>query len=131
MKTVVKGLTPTVNKKETATTPKETEKKQEAQKSSTMINEIINPTAEARIKKMQNMIILADKHAFLKEKSDELEKFILSSDGTKEKITLSNAKGFTLDITNSQVVEEVTEVCKKIISRFLEDSEKSILSYHV
>ena len=74
---------------------------------------------------------MADKHAFLQNKKDELEKFIISSDGTKEKITLSNAKGFNMDISNSQVVEEITEVVAKKLQTFLDASEKEILKYSI
>lgn len=106
-------------------------KEQKEEKSSTQINEILNPTAEQRIKKIKNFNLLAKKHAFLNEKRDDLENFIVSSDGTKEKIELSNANGYKIEITNSQVVEEITEVVKTLLDKFLKSSEQEILEYTI
>jgi len=131
METKVKDLKPSIKENKSTNVSKEKVTGAIVEKTTTKLNDILNPTAEGRIKKMQNMLILADKHEFLQKKKDELEKFILSSDGTQEKITLSNAKGFSLDISNSQVVEEVTEVVTKIIERFLSESEKTILNYSI
>jgi len=107
------------------------DKNQKEEKSSTQINEILNPTAEQRIKKIKNFNLLAKKHAFLNEKRDDLENFIVSSDGTKEKIELSNANGYKIEITNSQVVEEITEVVKTLLDKFLKSSEQEILEYTI
>lgn len=117
------------SKKEKSVLAKKT--KQPIEKSSTQINEVLRPSAENRIKKMQNFQLMAEKHEFLQNKKDELEKFIISSDGTKEKITLSNAKGFILEISNSQVVEEMTNVVSKKLQLFLDASEKDILNYTI
>ena len=117
------------SKKANVTTSKKV--KPTTEKSSTQINEVLRPSAENRIKKMQNFQLMAEKHEFLQSKKDELEKFIISSDGTKEKITLSNAKGFILEISNSQVVEEMTEVVSKKLQQFLEASENDILNYSI
>jgi hypothetical protein len=131
MEKVVKDLksTPKGTKKVNGSTSEKSTPKVE--KSSTKVDEMLRPSAESRIKKLQNFQLMADKHAFLQNKKDELEKFIISSDGTKEKITLSNAKGFNMDISNSQVVEEITEVVAKKLQTFLDASEKEILKYSI
>ena len=84
------------------------------------VKRLLNPTAEQRLKSLEQMKILGEKFTFLKVKEDELEKFILSSDGTKEKISLSNASGFKFEVSNSQTIEKVLEVIAKDLKVFTE-----------
>lgn len=95
------------------------------------IKKLLNPTAEQRLKSLEQMRILGEKFTFLKTKEDELEKFILSSDGTKEKISLSNASGFKFEVTNSQTIEKVLEVIAKDLKVFTERAENEIISFTV
>ncbi len=95
------------------------------------IKRLLNPTAEQRLKSLEQMRILGEKFTFLKAKEDELEKFILSSDGTKEKISLSNASGFKFEVTNSQTIEKVLEVIAKDLKVFTERAEHEIISFTV
>lgn len=95
------------------------------------IKRLINPTVEQRLKSMEHMRILGEKFTFLKDKKDNLEKFILSSDGTKEKITLSNAKGFLFEVSNSQTIEKVLQVIQNDLDLFTTRAEKEILEFNV
>lgn len=95
------------------------------------IKRLMNPTAEQRLKSLEQMKILGEKFTFLKVKEDELEKFMLSSDGTKEKISLSNASGFKFEVSNSQTIEKVLEVIAKDLKVFTERAEKEIISFTV
>lgn len=95
------------------------------------IKRLLSPTAEQRLKSLEQMRILGDKFTFLKTKEDELEKFILSSDGTKEKISLSNASGFKFEVSNSQTIEKVLEVIAGDLKIFTERAEKEIISFTV
>lgn len=92
---------------------------------------LLGPTAEQRLKSLEQMKILGDKYTFLKQKEDELEKFILSSDGTKEKISLSNASGFKFEVSNSQTIEKVLEVIAKDLEIFTLRAENEIISFTV
>src|SRR5690606_28107158 len=67
-------------------------------------------TPEKRLQRVENLRILGQRFAYLKKKEDELSKFIVSSDGTKEKIVLTNANGFNFEVSNSQTVEKVVQV---------------------
>ena len=128
-KTADKAKTATVN---TANNLKKVEdqKPQETRNTQT-ISDLVNPSAESRIKRMHNFGILAKKHEFLKKKSEELNSFIISSDGTKEKIFLENAEGFKFEVTNTQVVEQVVDTIKMQLDVFLTASEKEILEYSI
>lgn len=95
------------------------------------VKRLLNPTAEQRLKSLEQMKILGEKFTFLKVKEDELEKFILSSDGTKEKISLSNASGFKFEVSNSQTIEKVLEVIAKDLKVFTERAEQEIISFTV
>lgn len=99
--------------------------------SGSTVDEILNPSASARIKKMENFQLLAKRFKFLTDKKDELDKFIISSDGTKEQIVLKNAEGFEFTVSNSQVVEEVVKVMQDKLSVFIGHSESEILNYNI
>jgi len=108
-----------------------TAKKETVQKTSTKIDDILNPTADSRMKKLENFNILAEKHKFLTQKNDDLQKFIVSSDGMKEKIVLKNAQGFTFEASNSQVIEKVIYVIKEELQKITDHSEKQVLEFSI
>ena len=95
------------------------------------IKRLLNPSAEQRLKSLQQMNILGEKFNYLKVKEDELNKFILSSDGTKEKISLSNASGFKFEVSNSQTIEKVLFVISEDLKLFTNKAEQEILNFNV
>ena len=95
------------------------------------IKRLLNPSAEQRLKSLQQMNILGEKFNFLKKKEDELNKFVLSSDGTKEKISLSNASGFAFEVSNSQTIEKVLFVISEDLKLFTNRAEQEILNFNV
>lgn len=102
-----------------------------AQKSGTRVNDILNPTASGRIQKLENFRLLAQKHEFLTQKRNDLDRFIISSDGTKEKVMLKNSEGYEFEVSNSQVIEEVLEVVTKKLDLFIEKSEEEVLAFQI
>ena len=126
MSTVKKSTVGKVDQKN-ATEQKEVQ----SQKSATSIEDILSPSAGARIKKLENFQILAKKHDFLQQKRNSLDTFIISSDGTKEKVILKNAEGYEFEVSNSQVVEQVLEVIQKNLETFVSKSEKEILAFQI
>lgn len=95
------------------------------------IEKMFVPTAEQRLKSLEHFRILGEKFTFLKDKQDQLEKFIVSSDGTKEKIALSNSSGFAFEVSNSQTIEKVLEVIQNDLQIFTARAEKEILSFKI
>lgn len=89
------------------------------------------PTAEQRLQNLERFKILGEKHTFLKQKEDELSKFIISSDGTRERVTLSNASGFTFEVSNSQTLEKVVSIIEEDLKTFVQRSEQEILSFQI
>ncbi len=104
---------------------------QKIEKSSTKVDDVLQPTAESRLKKLATFQILADKHKFVNQKNDDLQKFIASSDGTKEKVILKNSQGFELEVSNSSVIENVIFVIKEELQRITDHSEKQVLEFSI
>lgn len=123
-KTAVKKVTAAVE------VPK-AEKAVQMEKASAKVRDIFSPSADGRIKKLENFQLLASRYNFLKNKQDELERFILSSDGTKEKVVLSNASGFSIEVSNTQVVEKVQNLVQAELEAFLKLSEKEIVNFQI
>lgn len=120
---------------ESPKTTQENEKKEATQevknKASEEIKRILNPSAEQRLKSLEHFKILGDKFNFLKNKEDELNRFILSSDGTKEKISLSNSNGFNFSVTNSQTIEKVIELIQNDLKEFTRKAEEEVLNFTI
>src|SRR5690606_5596156 len=104
--------------------------KAEKEKTAELIKKF-EPSAELRLQRLSNFTILGEKHTFLKKKEDELSKFIVSSDGTREKITLSNASGFTFEVSNRQTIEKVVQVIENDLKSFIQKSEMEILNFQI
>lgn len=83
-------------------------------------------SAEQRLKSAEQFQILGNKFRFLKEKEDELNNFILSSDGTNEKIQLSNVSGFKFVVTNTKTIEAVVTFLQNDLEEFIIKAEKEI-----
>lgn len=88
-------------------------------------------TPEKRLQRVENLRILGQRFAYLKKKEDELSKFIVSSDGTKEKIVLTNANGFNFEVSNSQTVEKVVQVIENDLKEFIKRAEEEVLKFEV
>ena len=97
-------------KKPTILKPTEPQKKMEDKKVAEIIQGFAPPSAEERIKNAENFKILTNKFEHLNKKSDELQRFKISSDGTKEKIYLENAEGFKFEVSNSKIIDEVLKL---------------------
>jgi len=95
------------------------------------IKPLIAPTAEQRIKNLRNLSLLTERFELLKEKEDELNTFLLSSDGTQDRFKLSNFSGHSFEFTNSQVIEEVSDVVVKHLKSKIEKTEREILEFVV
>jgi len=92
---------------------------------------VVVPSAEDRIKRMENFQIVTKKFQHLKTKNDDLKKFNISGDGTRERLILSNAAGFNFEVTNSQVMEKVTELLQNELDSLLVVSEKEVQEFEV
>ena len=116
---------------ETSKTAEEPKKAASIAEHQINIEKMFVPTAEQRLRSLELFKIVCEKFSFLKDKNDQLEKFIVSSDGTKEKISLSNSNGFSFEISNSQTIEKVLAVIQEDLKTFTARAENEILSFKI
>ena len=87
------------------------------------------PSAEERIKNAEKFKILTEKYDHLKVKKEELEKFKISSDGTKEKIYFENAEGYKLEVSNSNIIDKMLSLAEDTLNGILGDTEKQVQEF--
>lgn len=108
-------------KKESATVRKDSVAK---------VKSIFNPTANQRIKKLENFERLAERYRKLESKKDELESFNVSVDGINEKMVLHSGSA-SFEISNSRVINQLKDGIEKMLSELLEQSEKEIVEFQI
>lgn len=99
--------------------------KMETQK---MIAEM-RPTAEQRIQNAEKFKIFTSKYDHLKAKKEELEKFKISSDGTKERIYFENSEGYKLEVSNSNIVNDMLKLAETTLTSILEATQKEVQEF--
>lgn len=87
------------------------------------------PSAEERIKNAEKFKILTEKYDHLKVKKEELEKFKISSDGTKEKIYFENAEGYKLEVSNSNIIDKMLSLAEDTLNGILSDTEQQVQEF--
>lgn len=87
------------------------------------------PSAEERIKNAEKFQILTQKYDHLKVKKEELEKFKISSDGTKEKIYFENAEGYKLEVSNSNIIDKMLSLAEDTLNGILSDTEQQVQEF--
>ncbi|WP_260377681.1 hypothetical protein [Bergeyella zoohelcum] len=109
-----------------------TDKKQELQSKKEELSKILNPVnAEQRIKNLEILQKMADKHKFLKEKRDSLNSFMVSRDGMKERLIIMNDNNENFEITNGVIISELLEICSQKLDEMLEESNNQITSFQI
>lgn len=130
-KVVKKVATATENN--TATLKVEaTNKKQELQEKKEELSKILSPvSAEQRIKNLEILQKMADKHKFLKEKRDSLNAFMVARDGMKERLIIMNDNHENFEITNGVIISELLDICSQKLDEMLEESNKQITAFQI
>lgn len=129
-------------KKQSGTTKTESAKKQpktnapdpkteEAQKSNTTVDQILNPTAESRVKKLEIFNKLADKKNRIDTKLDELTSFRVSQDGTESKMEFSAGNGYRFKISNPLTINMLLNVVENELCTLQEQTDKEIINFSI
>lgn len=87
------------------------------------------PSAEDRIQRAKDFEILTGKFTHLKMKKQELDRFMLSSDGSKEKIVLENSAGVKIEVNNSSVLKKVQKLMNDTLDELLKDAEQQVRTF--
>jgi hypothetical protein len=104
--------------------------KSEAAKAKDQVRAIFSPTAESRIKKIENFQKLAERHGLLTAKRDELESYQVSSDDLNEKVSIVNGS-VSFVVSNSSVINKVKDLINAELERLIEVSEQEIVTYDI
>lgn len=91
----------------------------------------LETTAEKRIKNGEYFQQICKKHNFLKDKSDELNAYVIGRDGIKETIKIKNADQVSFEISNSGIIGKILELCQNELFEMVEKSEKEVLEFIV
>ena len=104
--------------------------KADAEKAKETVRAMFMPTAEARIKRIENLQKLAERHGLLTEKRDELDSYQVSSDNLNEKISIVNGK-MSFVVSNSSVINRVKLLINEELENLITASEKEIVAYEI
>src|SRR5690606_4779230 len=107
------------------------EKTATVEKASTTIDQILNPTAESRVKKLEIFNKLADKKNRIDTKLDELTSFRVSNDGTESKMEFSAGNGYRFKISNPLTINMLLDVVEKELSTLQTQTDKEILNFQI
>lgn len=126
----------TANSAEAKTEQKQEAKQEQAkmevvQKANTTIDQILNPTAEGRVKKLEIFNKLAEKKNRIDTKLDELTSFRVSQDGTEAKMEFSAGNGYRFKISNPLTINMLLNVVEKELSTLQEQTDKEIVSFTI
>lgn len=131
MEKVAKKTNATATKKVEAQTVKpNTVKKEELKKESTQkIESILNPSADARIKKLETFNRLAEKKNRIDTKLDELTNYNASNDGTQSKMEFTADNGYRFTISNPVTINALLGYVETNLFELQEKTEAEILNF--
>ena len=90
------------------------------------------PSAENRIKNLENFAILAGRYKSLQKKMTELQKFNLANDGTRIKLIISAGEGVdAFTVSNTEAISLAIEVIKESLQKKTEQAEKEIQEFAI
>ena len=101
----------------------------EGKPSSQILREIKIPTATDRIRKGKQFQILSNRHKALVDKKTELDKFLISDDGTNGSSLTFKIGSKTFEISNNSVIKELLTVAKVKVNSLVEITEAEIVTF--
>lgn len=124
--------TKTAGKKETAKVAKVQEAKStEVKKSASQIDEILNPTADARIKKLETFNRLAEKKQKIDRKLDDLTNYNASNDGTNSKMEFTAHNGYHFSISNPVTINKLLRFVEDELTGLKEQTGNEIIEFKI
>ncbi len=88
-------------------------------------------SADERILKADNFKIITDRYQILKQRQDDLTKLLLSKDGSRETLLISNQNGKRYEVTNSQVINDVVALLKTKGEAALAETAAEIVGFTI
>lgn len=122
----------TAVKKETAKNENvQATKSAEVQKAALKVDEILNPTADSRIKKLETFNRLAEKKQKIDTKLNDLTNFNASNDGTLSKMDFTANNGYHFTISNPVTIASLLKFVENELSELQKVTEKEIISFSI
>lgn len=100
-------------------------------KATEKLNQILKPSAEARINRLEKLNILADKFHAVSEKYDELTNFMAGNDTTNAQMKFSSASNYSFTLKNPVIIDKILVFVETEFSQIVEKAEKEVLEYQV
>lgn len=122
----------TAVKKETAKNENvQATKSAEVQKAALKVDEILNPTADSRIKKLETFNRLAEKKQKIDTKLNDLTNFNASNDGTLSKMDFTANNGYHFTISNPVTIASLLKFVENELSELQKVTEKEIITFSI
>lgn len=126
----------TVASEKIKTAPAKVEQKEvkqpiEAKPLGKVLDTVKQPTAIDRIKRAEQFEILSKRHQHLTEKKTELDKFLISDDGTQGVTMFLEMGNKTFEISNNGVIKELLTYAKTKLNSLIEVSEAEVLNFTI
>ena len=74
---------------------------------------------------------MVEKHEFLTEKADNLNAYMVGRDGMKEKLSIHSDSGMDFEISNSNIIEEILNLCAHRLDEKILASKTDILTFEI
>ncbi len=124
--------TKTAVKKETAKMEKVQDQKiAQVEKSTKKVDEILNPSADDRIKKLETFNRLAEKKQKIDSKLNDLTNFNASNDGTNSRMEFSGQNGYHFTISNPVTITKLLGFVEDELSQLKEQTGKEIINFQI
>jgi len=107
------------------------EKKEKETVATLKINDLINPSAKARISRLETFKVIAEKHEAMTSKYDELTRYMASNDGTNANMKFGSDNGYSFNLKNPAVISKVLLMVETEFSEALTRAEKEVLTFSI
>jgi hypothetical protein len=101
------------------------------EKSTAKVDEIFNPSADDRIKKLETLNRLAEKKQKIDRKLSELVNFNASNDGTQSEMTFSGHNGYRFTISNPVTIKKLLGFVEEELNQLKEKTGKEIINFQI
>jgi len=119
-------------KNETAKNGKAQESKSaKVEKSTSKIDDVLNPTADSRIKKLETFNRIAERKQKIDSKLNDLTNFNASNDGTQSKMEFTADNGYRFTISNPITIKMLLGTVEKELVMLQAETEKEIVEFSI
>lgn len=119
-------------KKGTAKNAKAQESKSaKVEKSTSQIDDVLNPTADSRIKKLETFNRIAERKGKIDRKLSDLTNFNASNDGTESKMEFTANNGYRFTISNPITIKMLLGTVETELRTLQAETEKEIVEFSI